>query len=99
VKKNGTTIFGTKPTIDASETTTDTAATPAVISDHQPRQRRHRHHPHRPDRQHHRQRLHREVIRIGQMSLYCFIATAPMVARRSLMPQATLQFPLKATLK
>lgn len=32
VKKNGTTIFGTKPTIDASETTTDTAATPAVIS-------------------------------------------------------------------
>jgi len=32
VKKNGTTIFGTKPTIDATETTTDTAATPAAIS-------------------------------------------------------------------
>ena len=32
VKKNGTTIYSTKPTIDASETSTDTAATPAVIS-------------------------------------------------------------------
>lgn len=32
VKKNGATIYGTKPTIDAGETTTDTAATPAVIS-------------------------------------------------------------------
>jgi hypothetical protein len=32
VQKNGTSIFGIKPTIDASETSTDTAATPAVIS-------------------------------------------------------------------
>jgi hypothetical protein len=32
VKKNGTTIYSTKPTIDAGETTTDTAATPAVLS-------------------------------------------------------------------
>jgi hypothetical protein len=32
VKKNGTTIYSTKPTIDASETSTGTAATPAVLS-------------------------------------------------------------------
>lgn len=32
VKKNGTTIFSTKPTIDATEKTTETAATPAVLS-------------------------------------------------------------------
>jgi hypothetical protein len=32
VKKNGTTIFSTKPTIDASETSTGTAATPAILS-------------------------------------------------------------------
>ena len=32
VKKNGTTIFSTKPTIDVSETTTATAATPSVLS-------------------------------------------------------------------
>lgn len=33
VKESGTTIFSTKPTFDASEKTTTTAATPAVISD------------------------------------------------------------------
>jgi hypothetical protein len=32
VKKNGTTIFTTKPTIDVSEKTTETAATPAALS-------------------------------------------------------------------
>ena len=32
IHKNGTTIFSTKPTIDASEKTTATAATAAVIS-------------------------------------------------------------------
>lgn len=32
VKKNGTTIFTTKPTIDVSEKTTATAATPSVLS-------------------------------------------------------------------
>jgi hypothetical protein len=32
VKKNGTTIYSTKPTIDAGETSTGTAATPAVLS-------------------------------------------------------------------
>lgn len=32
VKKNGTTIYSTKPTIDAGETSTDTAATPAAFS-------------------------------------------------------------------
>jgi hypothetical protein len=32
VKKNGTTIYSTKPTIDAGETSTGTAATPAVFS-------------------------------------------------------------------
>ena len=32
VKKNGATIYSTKPTIDASETSTGTAATPAVLS-------------------------------------------------------------------
>jgi hypothetical protein len=32
VKKNGTTIYSKKPTIDASETSTGTAATPAVLS-------------------------------------------------------------------
>ena len=32
VKKNGTTIFSTKPTIDAGETTTETAVTPSVLS-------------------------------------------------------------------
>ena len=31
-KKNGTTIYSTKPTIDAGETSTDTAATPAGFS-------------------------------------------------------------------
>lgn len=33
VKDSGTTIFSTKPTIDAGEKTSTTAATPAVISD------------------------------------------------------------------
>jgi hypothetical protein len=32
VNKNGSTIFSTNPTFDASETTTETAATPSVIS-------------------------------------------------------------------
>jgi hypothetical protein len=32
VKKNGTSIFSTKPTIDAAEKTSETAATPAVLS-------------------------------------------------------------------
>lgn len=32
VKKNGTSIYSTKPTIDAGETSTATAATPAVLS-------------------------------------------------------------------
>jgi hypothetical protein len=32
VKKNGTTIYSTKPTIDAGETSTGTAATPAAFS-------------------------------------------------------------------
>jgi hypothetical protein len=32
VKKNGTSIFSTKPTIDATEKTTETAATPAVFT-------------------------------------------------------------------
>lgn len=32
VKKNGTSIFTTKPTIDVSEKTTETAATPAALS-------------------------------------------------------------------
>ncbi len=32
VKKNGTTIFSTKPTIDATEKSTATAATPSVLS-------------------------------------------------------------------
>lgn len=32
VKKNGVSIFSTKPTIDATEKTTETAATPAVLS-------------------------------------------------------------------
>jgi len=32
IKKNGTTIFSTVPTIDNSESTTLTAATPSVIS-------------------------------------------------------------------
>lgn len=32
VKKNGTTIFTTKPTIDVSEKTTATAATPSVLA-------------------------------------------------------------------
>ena len=32
VTKNGSTIYSTKPTIDAGETSTDTAATPAVLS-------------------------------------------------------------------
>jgi hypothetical protein len=32
VKKNGTTIFSTKPTIDATETSTSTAATASVLS-------------------------------------------------------------------
>lgn len=32
VKKNGVSIFSTKPTIDVSEKTTETAATPAVLS-------------------------------------------------------------------
>jgi len=32
VTKNGTTIYSTKPTIDAGETSTSTAATPAVLS-------------------------------------------------------------------
>ena len=32
VKKNGTSMFSTKPTIDAGETSTDTAATAAVLS-------------------------------------------------------------------
>ena len=33
VKESGTTIFSTKPTFDASELTTTTAATPSVIND------------------------------------------------------------------
>jgi hypothetical protein len=33
VKESGTTIFSTKPTIDASEKTTTTATTPSVLSD------------------------------------------------------------------
>ena len=32
VKKNGVTIFSTKPTIDVSELSTETAATPSVLS-------------------------------------------------------------------
>jgi hypothetical protein len=32
VTKNGSTIYSTRPTIDASETSTDTAVTPAVLS-------------------------------------------------------------------
>ena len=32
IKKNGTTIFSTKPSIDATETSSTTGATPAVIS-------------------------------------------------------------------
>lgn len=32
VKKNGTTVFSTKPTIDNTETSTQTAATPSILS-------------------------------------------------------------------
>ncbi len=35
IEDGGTTIFSTTPTIDANELTTDTAATPSVISDNQ----------------------------------------------------------------